>query len=142
MTKNYILIIWGSAKKYTNDIEKKINKRFQIYKSFNLGWSQDLFNNNLARFYYQNRINAKLKEVECSKSNFLVYVIHDNNPKFKTITLRSIKTLVNINIFNLKQELRNLTGGGHKIHASNNDEEFKKDYQKYKERKGQFKVYK
>ena len=78
---------------------------------------------NLNRFYFDSPTMAKVKRIETGCGPFKVLLVKDENPKFGEVMIRGLVEKVNLNIFDSKQYLRELTGGGHKIHASNSLDE-------------------
>jgi len=63
----------------------------------------------------------------CGIGSFYLIVFKDTKPEYKERSTSSGNREVNINIFDLKQEFRTLTGGGHKIHATDSQKETNKD---------------
>lgn len=125
--KNYIFLVWGSALEYRHIIKKKITEKFQIEHEFQISWDENMFIQNLNRFYFDSPTNIQIKKIETGTKPFLVYVINDLDPILTNIYIRDKKCRVNLNIYNLKLELRSLTGKGHKIHGSNTVDEARKN---------------
>jgi hypothetical protein len=74
--------------------------------------------------------------------DFTLYILEDTNPIYDYRKTTKGKRKVNINIFDLKIRLRNITGGGCKIHATDNIQETKDNlktlnlfHQYYKQKK-------
>ena len=68
------------------------------------------------------------KEVHCGVGPFLLCIIEDHSPKHEFRETTKGKRLVNINTFDSKQAYRMWTGGGHKIHATDTEDESLHDF--------------
>jgi hypothetical protein len=127
-TEAHLFIIWEFARYKQKEILNKIENKLRIVEVYDMQWSASLFSNNLTRFYGQKLPKNSFKEKHCGKGRFLLVICEDMNPTYQnrdTIS-REIEK-VNTNIFDLKQEFRKMTGGGHKIHATNNPTETNHD---------------
>lgn len=127
MNNYYLFLLWGSAIKNDRLIEAALIKKFKIKNKILYEWHEELFINNLRRFYFKNNINPYLKIIETSKKKFMVYIVSDKNPDYSNIKLRGKLENINKNIYDMKLLLRKQTNGGHKIHSSNTTEEFQEN---------------
>jgi hypothetical protein len=119
--ETHLFIIWKNARYKQKEILQEIGEKLRIVEAYDLEWTDKYFSSNMTRFYGQKLPNRSFKEKHCGKGAFLLVICEDKAPKYSerdTIS-RDIES-VNTNIFDLKQKFRNLTGGGHKIHATNN----------------------
>lgn len=123
MKNHYLFLIWNTAYPNVNMIRNYLKKRFVISYEAEISWDEYLFEKNLSRFYCDSPTKAQVKKIETGCGPFKVLLVKDENPKFGEVVIRGLIEKVNLNIFDTKQHLRNLTGGGHKIHASNSLEE-------------------
>jgi len=124
----HLFIIWKNARYKQEDILSIIDNKLRIVEVFDLEWSDKYFSSNMTRFYGQKLPDRSFKEKHCGKGAFLLVICEDKSPVYSdrdTIS-RDIES-VNANIFDLKQHFRSLTGGGHKIHATNNPMETNHD---------------
>ncbi len=124
----YLIIIWHNALNKFEDIVSDIDKKFIIRKIYNLQWSKQNFKKNLKRFYSHNLSPFPDKEItsiidhksdHCGSANFSAIIIEDPSPKLEPRNTSAGNIIVNSNIFDSKSIYRKWTGGGHKIHASN-----------------------
>ena len=116
----HLFIIWSNATDKLHDILDDIKLYMNIKRIYTIQWSKEKFSENLSRFYGQNLPNGSDKEIHCGTDEFICIIVEDIAPKYQTrVTSRGLE-LVNINMFDLKLKYRNWTGGGHKIHATNN----------------------
>jgi len=116
----HIFIVWSKGLGQRENILKDIAKRFEVLQCVDTTWSKDKFSENLSRFYGENLPKNSSKEQHCGTDTFLSVLIRDGNPKYELRqTSKGIKP-VNTNMFDAKQLYRDWTGGGHKIHGSDN----------------------
>ena len=123
----HILVIWSKGLYYKEEILSDLRKSFDILKVFHCHWDKDKFLQNYMVFYahsqyhldsdafrslLQNKVN------HCGDDDFTVVVLRDDNPLFENRSTSSGVRLVNTRIFDKKIHYRALTGGGHKIHSS------------------------
>lgn len=132
----HILIVWSHGKKQKNKIFTDIQSCFEVIKVFNIHWDKKRFLENLTVFYahsqkhlspdsLQSLMLNKMKH--CGTGDFHVVVFKDNSPVYETRETSSGGALVNIRVFEKKQLYRQWTGGGHKVHCSNDAWETNKD---------------
>ena len=132
----HLLIIWSKASAYRNYIMADLRTHFSVRNVFKIHWAQDVFEANLKVFYahsqkhldekaYHNLLVNKMDH--CGIGDFYVILFEDCAPRMEMRDTSSGSALVNVNVFDLKNEYRKLTGGGHKIHASNDEWETNKD---------------
>ncbi|MBO0591361.1 hypothetical protein I2486_08060 [Cellulophaga sp. E16_2] len=121
----HVFIVWSKGLEQRAKILTDIKSKFEIIKSINTTWSKNKFSENLSRFYGENLPKNSSKEKHCGTGTFLCIIVKDNNPQYELReTSKGIKP-VNINMFDAKQCYRKWTGGGHKIHGSDNVSEAK-----------------
>ena len=123
----HIVLIWEKGLNKFDDILYDLKNSFQIIDVRRVNWSKNFFSNNLSRFYGENLPDGSFKEKHCGTGPFIVIVI-----KQDTVTYENRKTskgfcLVNSELFDKKEMYRDWTGGGHKIHTSNDLNESKHD---------------
>lgn len=132
----HILIVWANASNYRNIIIEDIKKFFKIQHIFNVKWSQDLFLDNLTIFYahsLQHKDKASLDKIlkekihHCGIGDFTVVVFYDEHPIFSIRETTNGERLVNSRVFDRKIAYRKWTGGGHRVHASDDAWETNKD---------------
>ncbi len=125
----HLFIIWSKARYLEKEIVDDINKNFDIKGKYRISWSKEKFSNNLSRFYGKNLPPNSHKEKHCGDEEFLALIVEDIKPKYveKEIGNNRGKVLVNDNTYRAKIKYRSWTGGGHKIHATNDTMESEKD---------------
>lgn len=127
MKEIHLFIIWEKAQNKRFKILDDIQQKFNIKYLQNIQWSPDKFSENLSRFYGFKLPKGSNKEKHCGNGAFTLVVVEDTNPIYQDRETSSGKENVNINIFDKKSLYRQWTGGGHKIHATNNIEETRHD---------------
>lgn len=110
-----LFIIWNNARGKEKEILADISENFEIRQVYNITWSKERFADNLTRFYGKKLPKNCKKQQECGTGSFLLVVIHDLKP--------AVKNNLNGNIIGRKYQYRQWTGGGHLIHAADNQQE-------------------
>ncbi|MEZ9898972.1 hypothetical protein AB4379_16090 [Vibrio breoganii] len=123
MKEIHLLIIWSKGSDKKNEIKKDLSSKFDILETVNVEWSKDKFSDNLSRFYGENLPKNSSKEKHCGNGIFTCFILRDNNPNYDIRHTSKGAKVVNTNLFDLKQVYREWTGGGHKIHATDNRNE-------------------
>lgn len=123
----HLFIIWENARNKQEEIIKDIKENFEIINIYDVSWSKDKFSNNLSRFYGTNLPKGSGKEQHCGTGNFLLIIIKDLKPAYTERMTSKGPKIVNINMFDKKEQYRQWTGGGHRIHATNDEKETNHD---------------
>lgn len=132
----HVLIIWFNATDHKNNILEDLNKNFKIISSFNIHWDKEKFLFNYIVFYAhsQKHLNRSQlhslllgKIAHCGNDEFTVIVFSDPSPRMEERMTSSGLRIVNTNVFDKKTLYREWTGGGHRIHASDDAWETNKD---------------
>ena len=123
----HLFIIWENARYKQEEIIKDIKANFQIIKIYEIEWNKENFSNNLSRFYGANLPKGCGKEEHCGNGKFLLIVVKDTNPIYEERMTSKGPKILNINMFDKKEQYRELTGGGHRVHATNNEIETNHD---------------
>lgn len=123
----HLFILWQNARDQEKSILADIKKKFEVLRVFEIQWSREKFSENLTRFYGTNLPPRSGKELHVGTGPFLLVVVKDINPIYDHHETSRGPELVNSNVFLSKCAHRELTGGGHKIHATNSKKEFEHD---------------
>lgn len=123
----HLVIIWGNARYKEQLIIEDLKKKFVIHQIYDITWSPELVSSNFSRFYGVNLPLNSFKETECGTGEFRLIIIEDNNPIYDYRLTSKGEQIVNTNLFDAKTKYREWTGGGHKIHATNNTFEYEHD---------------
>ena len=126
-TEVHIVLIWERGLNKLNHILHDLKNSFDILDVVKINWDERFFSNNLSRFYGQKLPDSSFKEKHCGKGSFVSIIIRHNKPIYEIKKTSKGKRLVNSLLFDKKQLYRNWTGGGHKIHTSNDVEESMRD---------------
>lgn len=122
-----LFIIWKNAFDKKDEIIDDMNKKFVIRNIYKVIWNDENWSNNLSRFYGTRLPEGSGKEEHCGKEYFLLIIVEDKNPKYEYRETSHGLEKVNINMFDKKMLYREWTGGGHKIHATNDLKEVNHD---------------
>lgn len=123
----HILVIWSKGQAHRDEILSDLRKDFDILKIFRGHWDKDKFHQNYMVFYahsqyhlgcnsYRSLLQRKVEH--CGDEDFTVVILRDDHPHFENRITSSGNRLVNTRMFDKKVQYRALTGGGHKIHSS------------------------
>ncbi len=123
MGELHIVILWEAARKRREEAEALIKSRLDVVLICEYFWDPYFAAENYAAFYGDRLENIQYKVDHCGRGPFLVYIVRDNSPLYGLRETSSGKREVNVNMFDLKMELRTLAGGGHRVHASDNEAE-------------------
>ena len=127
MKEVHLFILWENARNKEEEILEDIKKNFNIIGLYNIKWNKDKFSNNLSRFYGTNLPENSGKEQHCGNGDFLLIIVEVENPIYEDRETSKGIQKVNINIFDKKTYYREITGGGHKVHATNSEAETNHD---------------
>ena len=123
----HLFIIWEHARNKEKEILEDIKKNLEIIKIYEVEWSKEKFSNNLSRFYGTNLPKDSAKEIHCGNGKFLLVIVKVKNPIYEIRNTSKGEKSVAINMFDKKTEYRELTGGGHKVHATDSQKETEHD---------------
>lgn len=132
----HTLIVWSKASDLNTQTKELIESQFDLVGVYVIEWNKSNFIDNLKVFYahsqkhrteseFHNTLENKIKH--CGDDAFTLYVYQDGSPNYDFRITSSGNREVNTNAFDLKASLRVLSGGGHKIHGSDNTFESNKD---------------
>ena len=127
MKETHLFILWENARNKENEILDDIKKNFNIIGLYNIKWNKEKFSNNLSRFYGTNLPENSGKEQHCGNGDFLLVIVEVENPIYEKRDTSKGEQIVNVNMFDKKTYYRELTGGGHKVHATNSVQETNHD---------------
>ena len=123
----HIVLIWEKGLNKLDHILHDLKDSFDVLDVIKISWNESLFSNNLSRFYGQKLPDKSFKEKHCGNGSFVSVIIRHNKPFYENRTTSKGKCLVNSLLFEKKQLYRNWTGGGHKVHTSNDVKESARD---------------
>ncbi len=126
-TELHLIVLWANARHKEKEILADIVQHLDIVDMYDIAWTPNRVAENFSRFYGTKLPNNSFKEIECGKGAFLCVVVRDGNPQYEYTKTSRGHEKVNINIFTLKEKYRLWTGGGHKIHTTNNIKETEHD---------------
>ena len=125
--ETHLFILWENSLYKKDEIISEIKEKFKILKIYKMKWSEKYFLSNLSRFYGTNLPNCEAKAEHCGKGEFLLIIVKDENPNYEERNTSKGAKIVNTKLFDCKEKFRQITGGGHKIHATNNEIETNHD---------------
>lgn len=123
----HLFIVWQNGSGSLPRILDDLAANFKIAEHFQVNWSEKHFSRNMTRFYGEHLPSGSFKEVHCGRGPFSAIIVEDMSPVYeKRKTSRGIEN-VNIRTFDAKSRYRKWTGGGHRIHSTNNVAEAEHD---------------
>jgi hypothetical protein len=122
-----LFVIWSKGRYAETDILADIATKFEIIQTFSITWSPYMVHQNFTRFYDTKLPRNSQKEIYAGAEEFKLIIVRDNEPRYDYRTTSKGKFVVNTKMFDAKAKYRELTGGGHKIHGTNDKLELKHD---------------
>lgn len=123
----HICLLWEYARKREKRIIAQLRSKFEIIALTEVRWSKKYFPRNLTRFYGVNLPPNSFKEIHCGLGPFLVIVVKDSKPKYGMRLTSKGYAWVNTTMFDAKVLFRKWTGGGHRVHCTNTQDEANHD---------------
>lgn len=130
------LVIWPNAREFSETILGDLRLAFHVLSVTTIHWDDDKWQDNIRVFYsrsWQGLPLSKLKKAVCEKADYcgkgpiMLVIFEDPAPEMTIEQTTEGRCEVNARVFNKKKEYRNLTGGGHLVHTSNNAKETDRD---------------
>ncbi len=119
----HLVIIWEKAAHYREEIIADLRVHFEVLQVYEVVWSRERFSRNLSRFYGKKLPNGSEKETHCGTGPFTLIVFRDHKVNYGERKTSAGLVHVNTNVFDAKTSYRTWTGGGHKVHATNSQDE-------------------
>ena len=116
----HLFIIWENAYKFKDNFIKEINNKthLNVIGKHEIIWNA--FEENLTRFYRKRPVMSD-KANRVGRGPFTLVVVEDNSPQYEERSTSKGKEIVNVNIFDLKEQYRKISGPPNDlIHATNN----------------------
>lgn len=130
------LVIWPNAHRFAEKIIGDLRLSFNILSISTVHWDEDKWYDNIRVFYSRSWQGFSLSKLQkavrekadyCGKGPISLIIFEDPTPDLATEQTSDGLSEVNARVFNKKKEYRNLTGGGHLVHMSNNAKETDRD---------------
>ena len=117
----HLFILWENARVRQEQILADIKSYFTILKQYSVKWSPSMIASNFTRFC-GTRLGSNLpyKISDCGIGEFLVVIVRDDNPIYEMRDTFHGSVSVNTKMYDAKQRYRNWTGGGIRVHATDN----------------------
>jgi hypothetical protein len=111
----HLFVLWQHARGQERRILEDVARHFRILGVFDVRWPRRSFEANLKRLYGHRIADRPGKARHCGSGPFLVIVFLDEAPRYD-----AAKRSRNANVLARKVEYRRWTGGGFRVHASDN----------------------
>ena len=130
------LVIWPNAHVFAETILGDLRQSFDILSITTIHWDEDKWYDNIRVFYSQSWRGLPLSKLQkavhekaeyCGRGPLILVIFEDPTPEMTNEQTTEGRCEVNARVFNKKKEYRNLTGGGHLVHTSNNTKETDRD---------------
>jgi len=122
-----LFVIWELGRYAEKDIIQDLADTFEVIQTFSITWSPYMVHQNFTRFYDTKLPRNSQKETYAGGGEFKLIVVRDNTPNYDYRITSKGRFFVNTKMFDSKAKYRDLTGGGHKIHGTNDNLELKHD---------------
>jgi hypothetical protein len=123
----HLFLLWSKAREREAAILSDLGSRFTILDAVEVEWTRARFAENLTRFYGQALPPGSDKELHCGDGPFLLVVVADASPLYRTRKRPQGREIVNAATFDAKSRYREWTGGGHRVHATLSQHELARD---------------
>lgn len=120
MRNIFLFILWERARIFEKEMTEKIRSRFTVLRDLEFSWPRRDWVDMLKNFY---RFGSSFcwwnKARKCGRGPFRVLVVEDSHPVWKAATdMRGQRLLADINVVQLKHELRKLSRHSNVVHSS------------------------
>ena len=123
----HVFIVWSTARGALARILDDLEERFRILEVVEVTWTPARFSQNLTRFYGDALPPGSDKERHGGTDPFVVVIVDDERPKHRRRRLSRGWGKVNANVIDARSRYREWTGGGYRVHASENGAEADRD---------------
>ncbi|MBO7577384.1 MAG: protein kinase family protein [Prevotella sp.] len=132
----HLMIIWSKALSYKDYILDDLQKDFTILKVFRCSWEKEKFLDNFFVFYSHSQCHRERNDYRrilenkvnvCGDGEFTAIILKDDHPLFEERETSGGVRKVNTRVFDKKYAYREMVGGGHRIHSSDDAWETNKD---------------
>ena len=122
----HLVVLWEKARECEAKILDDIANHVEIVAKVELSWPGDA-TECYGRFYGAKLREAAGKTLVCGAGPFLVVVVRDAKPRYGWRETSRGSEFVNLRLFAMKSRYRAWTGGGHRVHTTNSQEETRRD---------------
>lgn len=122
-----LFILWEHCSLDPDTVLKMLTLQFAGVKHLVVNWAEESFLDNLKVFYGANLPSASQKMEHIGTGSFHVFLFRDPSPVYARRDTSRGSERVNTNLFDLKIVLRDLDGGGHRVHGTINKREGERD---------------
>lgn len=127
-TEIHLFILWEKARVVQDKILNDIGCHFTVIKQYAITWTAEKAASNFTRFCGTRLGNElEFKISNCGIGEFLLVVVRDENPNYEKRETFHGANEVNVNMYEAKQRYREWTGGGIRVHATDDVLETKHD---------------
>jgi hypothetical protein len=123
----HLFLLWSAARPFETAIVGDVASRFRVLDLVEVTWSPAAFGQNLRCFYGSALPPDSPKEQQVGRGPFLVVVVEDEHPRRRLRRMGSGRRWVNASVVEARRAYRATTGGGHRVHASENAWEADRD---------------
>jgi hypothetical protein len=124
-----LVVLWEAARRWEEEILTLIrgDADLEVVAEIEVNWPTTTFGTGLGQLYGQRLPSRSEKQRHCGTGPFLVVIVHDLDPRpGLRRTPRGVEQ-VDTHMFDLKQQARAISGGGHRVHATQSAGEFRHD---------------
>ena len=116
----FIFLLWERARKYKAEFRGRIGHEFKILCEVEMFWPRRILLRQMRAFYvFGSWFTWWNKSRKCGRGPFLVFLVEDADPVWcKRHDTRGRELLVDDRIYQMKQELRRMTGHSNIVHSS------------------------
>jgi hypothetical protein len=123
----HLFVLWSNARHAEAEIVADIARHFRVLDVVEVTWSSEAFAQNLRCMYGTALPVDSPKERHSGTGPFLVVVVEDERPRRRLRRFKRRWRRVNANVIDARRRYRAMTGGGYRVHASENEREANRD---------------
>lgn len=123
-----LFVLWNTALKREKQLIDKISETHDILSIVDGFWDLASCRTNFLAFYSDYLPNLDNKIAECGIGEFKIIITKPKSVETELVLFKKNMLVCYSGVINLKNTLREIAGGLHNVHISNNKEEFRKDY--------------
>jgi hypothetical protein len=122
-----VFILWSRVGPEADRIVSDLREKFELLDARRVTWTPERFSENVRRLYGFDLPERADKATGSGSGPFTVYVVRDPGPVYEPRPRSWGMHPANVKAYDSKQLYREWTGGGFRVHASNEPEEAARD---------------
>lgn len=124
----HLVVLWSGARHREREVLDLLAEHLVVWSTFEIAWSPERIVNDFERLYGWPLRGVFGKHREVGDGPLLLAIVEDREPAYAyRRNVSGLVELTNVRMASAKAAARELTGGGYRVHSSNNLGEFFRD---------------